>query len=367
MNRLSGRSPKTGSISAIANCLIIVQIFTGLCDLMQQVSSSASTSSGSNTFRSNKISKCCPDGYELKLGSNVTTDDLIDYSELASRYSCIMSIQPFMENETTTAPPLFGYNLRISDSEFVLEDEVNHIPKCSDVELFQFDLDGGLISSDGCIDYLDGVVQGLKCSDREQVEVHKLFKCCPAGWSYDLPERQCVENSKDLRLFGNLIGSSVALFETKTPECRKEDVFVEYFTDKQNVMLQRSGVDVVSLLTGESEFLQPESFCMEGIYNNASEVTQLIVRSCRPRSVCLRMPCVRRCCKNDQMLQKINGTSLCVTINQNIRPIFHEVSGPIEVDKTENAVDPPGKKLHISKRGTVELKRLVGKDTHPFL
>lgn len=277
----------------------------------------------------------------------MTTADLTDNLEHASRYSCFMTSRPFMENETYTAPPLFGYNLRISDSEVVLE---NNIPKCSDVELFQFNMDGGLISSDGCIDYLDGVVQGLKCSDREQVEVHKLFKCCPAGWSYDLQERQCVENANDLRLFGNLVGNDVALFETKTPECRQEDVFVEYYTDKQNVMLQRSGVDVVSLLTGESEFLLPESFCMEGVYNNVSEVTQLIVRSCRPRSVCQRMPCVRRCCKNDQMLARINGTSQCVAINQNIRPIFHEVSGPIEVGKMEIAVVPPGKKLYIGEQ-----------------
>lgn len=354
MKRISGRSLNAGNISAIANWLIIAHIFTGLYDVIQQVSVSAATSSSTNSFRANKIAKCCPEGYELKLDGNVTTDDLNDNLGLASRYSCIMTIWPFMENETSTAPSLFGYNLRISDSEVLFKNDVNNIPKCPDVELFQFDLDGGLISSDGCIDYLDGIVQGLKCSDREQVEVHKLFKCCPAGWSYDLQERQCVENVNDLKLFGNLVGSSVALFEMKTPECRPEDVFVEYFTDKQNVMLQRSGVDVVSLLTGESEFLLPESFCMEGIYNNASEVTQLIVRSCRPRSVCHRMPCVRRCCKNDQMLAKINGTSQCVAINQNIRPIFHELSGPVEIDKMELAVDPPGKNVYISMRGVSE-------------
>lgn len=341
MKRLSGRSLSTGHKSAIANWFIIAQILTGACDVMQQVS--ASISSSSNTFRSSKISKCCPDGFELNLGGNVTTDELNGNLELASRYSCFMTPEAFMENEPSTAPPLFGYNLRISDNVFALENDDNNIPKCSNVELFQFDLSGGIISSDGCIDYLDGVLQGLKCSDREQIAVHKVFKCCPPGWSYDLTERQCVENSNDLQLFANLVGSSVALFETKTPECRQEDVFVEYYTDKQNVILQRSGVDIVSLLTGESEFLLPGSFCMEGIYNIASEATQIIVRSCRPRSVCNRMPCVRRCCKNDQMLQKINGTSTCVAINQNIQPIFHEVTGPIEIDKMENTVEPPGK------------------------
>lgn len=106
-----------------------------------------------------KISKCCPLGSELK----VVTDD----SALKTEYECTETLNG-RNNQT-----FFGYNLEIADE--------SQIPTCGDVELFDFDVDGGLISNGGCIDMYKGVLHGLTCSDKYQVEVHKLFKCCDEG------------------------------------------------------------------------------------------------------------------------------------------------------------------------------------------
>lgn len=110
----------------------------------------------SNLNENVKISKCCPLGSELKVNTTVEQD------VVKTEYECTLS----EGNET-----FFGYNLHISDG---------HIPDC-DVELFNFDVDGDLISSNGCIDMYDGTLHGLTCSGNMQVEVHKLFKCCAKG------------------------------------------------------------------------------------------------------------------------------------------------------------------------------------------
>lgn len=104
-----------------------------------------------------KISKCCPQGSEL----NVITDE----NGINTGYECIVTTG---DGANIT---LFGYNLDITDE--------SQIPTCG--ELFDFDVDGGLISSNGCIDMYNGILHGLTCSDKFQVEVHKLFKCCAEG------------------------------------------------------------------------------------------------------------------------------------------------------------------------------------------
>lgn len=104
-----------------------------------------------------KIAKCCPQGTELSVFTNKTGK---------TEYDCELT-------RSETNETFFGYNLKISND--------TQLPTCGDVELFDFDIDGGLISSDGCIDMYNGVLHGLKCSDKFQVEVHKLFKCCAEG------------------------------------------------------------------------------------------------------------------------------------------------------------------------------------------
>lgn len=107
-----------------------------------------------------KISKCCPQGRELKV--------ITDESGIVTGYECDITRADVEKNQT-----FFGYNLETTDE--------SQIPDCDDVKLFDFDVDGGLISSGGCIDMYNGILHGLTCSDKFQIEVHKLLKCCAEG------------------------------------------------------------------------------------------------------------------------------------------------------------------------------------------
>lgn len=107
-----------------------------------------------------KISKCCPQGSVL----NVLTNE----NGIKNDYQCTVTREDGENNQT-----LFGYNLDIFDE--------SQIPECGDAKLFDLDVDGELISSDGCIDMYNGVLHGVTCSDKFLVQVHKLFKCCAEG------------------------------------------------------------------------------------------------------------------------------------------------------------------------------------------
>lgn len=297
-------------------------------------------------YTNTKISKCCPIGSELVMNDNLSHQEpVLRHHSEEKQFKCReTNDDDLLANLTITNSTIFGYNLHRSNS-------AEHIPSCSDVELFEFEFDGGLISSDGCVDYFNGAVHGLRCSDRSQVEVHRLLKCCPDGYSYELTERQCVENVRNMELFQNFSKNAVILFTSKTPQCREdgEEVFVEFFSNKYGVALDRGGIMVTSFTR---DFLFPGSFCVEGIVykeknendeNVLSSSGDLIVRSCQPRSICKRMPCVRRCCKNEQMLTRQNNKTVCVDYSRNIKPIFYDVSLPLEIGKEQKQVEPAGK------------------------
>lgn len=275
-----------------------------------------------------KISKCCPQNSMLVVIKN---------SQFKDKFEC----QPVSE-----PTEFIGFNLKISLNQSM-------IPECSDVEFFEFDHDGGLISSDGCVDLVGGVLYGLKCSDRLQVEVHKVHKCCSIGYSYDMTERRCVPNVNDAELIVDFFRNSVAVFQIKSPNCSDDLVFVEYRSNLHNLWLSRSGVKVAQQ-DGGLDYLRPDSFCVEGIYEeNKSGVDETslvavtrkskwLIRTCRPVNVCEQMPCVRRCCRNEQMIERQNGTSVCVQHSRNIKPVFHDVNLPLSADKSQTVVEPPG-------------------------
>lgn len=296
-------------------------------------------------YTKTKISKCCPIGSELvQNDDNLPMDvhPVLRHHSDEKRFSCREIV---VEGNSTVANlTMFGYNLHTSDTD-------EHIPSCSDVELFEFGYDSGLISSDGCLDYFNGAVYGLRCSDRSQVEVHRLLKCCPAGWSYELTERQCIENPTNIGLFQNFSRNAVILFTTKTPQCREdgEEVFVEYFSNRYGVSLDRGGIIVSS---SAHDFLYPGSFCVEGIVHREHNGTggvrgtgDLIFRTCQPRSICNRMPCVRRCCRNEQLLTRQNNKTVCVDYSRNIKPMFYDVSLPLQIGKPQKQVEPEGRIL----------------------
>lgn len=271
----------------------------------------------------NSVHKCCGTGFNLKPHTN---DNGISY------YDCIPSP---VEN-------IFGYNLKTND-------DVN-IPTCDSMEVVVYSNETGTISSNGCIDTLEDHVYGLTCPEPERtVQVHHLFKCCAQEYSYDLNERHCVANTNFLAKFEQFFGDAVVLFKQQVPRCKEDEVFVEYHSRTHSIELVRNGLNV-GINADEKSFLEQGTFCVEGAlraHSNeilpAEDGHELIIRSCRPQSICKQMPCIRRCCENDQMMERINGTAVCAPHpeNKNIQPKFHKISLPLQTE-VQHETEPPG-------------------------
>lgn len=292
------------------------------------------------------VRRCCPPGYAF-----VVLDDAVEESGhlFPHPFRC-RERSNVAEEEPDDGSRLFGYNLDVTN-------ETIGIPQCSTLVMAKLDNVSDMVSTEMCIDDLpNGQRIVLRCSgDRMTIDLHRVLKCCPERSSYDLTERSCVFNDQSLDVFNHLAGQNIVVFEVRTPECLdNEEVFIEYLSETHHLRLHQSSLDVVSVKHQLSEHLAPLSYCIEGVTKEEVSPTEadsffseppphpLIVRTCRPRSVCNRMPCVRRCCRNEQMLEEHDGESICVQHERNIRPTFYDLMYPLAADKQQTVADPPG-------------------------
>lgn len=156
-----------------------------------------------------------------------------------------------------------------------------------------------------------------------------------------------MDNIESPDFFLRLIGKSVAIFLTHVPVCKPDEIFVEYQRHIHHSQLIRSGV---KLSADESDILKPGTFCIDGIVDserNASMTKDkhgIIIRTCRPRDLCKEIPCVRRCCRNEMMMQRVDGKVKCVEYARNIKPTFYDLDSPSD-GSVENysIVEPAGK------------------------
>lgn len=177
------------------------------------------------------------------------------------------------------------------------------------------------------------IIQFVYFSQRIQCEV---AKCCPIGQSYDRVGRFCAKNadfhSHFVKLFGNIIP-----YENIIPDCSEDEVFVEYFSTVHNIQFDGRNLKV------DGKTLLPNKFCIEDLLNIKSgeannDDEYIIVRSCRPRFICEKIPCIRRCCKADQiMLPQPKGKRECQyhPNRTNLMPVFYNISLPLSSDQKE--------------------------------
>lgn len=163
-----------------------------------------------------------------------------------------------------------------------------------------------------------------------------------------------MENLEGSDDFSKLIGKSVAIFETGVPDCKSDEIFVEYQSNVKQLQLTQSGLKF--LPAAESATLKPGTFCIDRLINSERNSTmsdnkrKVIVRTCRPKDLCNKIPCVRRCCRNEMMLQRVNESVKCVKYERNIKPTFHNIGSPINgLVKDYSIVEPTGKIFILSK------------------
>lgn len=246
-----------------------------------------------------QVKKCCPIDFELDIQNELT---------------CKLSTNPYNQlkwDAYNIYPPLLPQ-------------------ECDEFRYAHVQDDANYIELNGCIDK-DSNEQyvAVSCAQDSTNGVHLVNKCCPYGKFYDHTERFCTQNSAFYSNFKHLFGNAAVVFKNKVPDCLENEVFVEYFSTIQDV--QFDGINVIV----HGNYLPSNKFCIDDLVNvNSSELTQdirLVIRSCRPRSICNEIPCYRRCCKTDQVLKKGFKAKECVPNQENKKliPVFYDVETPI--------------------------------------
>lgn len=159
-------------------------------------------------------------------------------------------------------------------------------------------------------------------------DTYFINKCCPLFHSYDHTERFCTQSLNFNSYFRQLFGNDAVVIENTVPDCAEDEVFVEYFSTIHNIHFDGMNLKV------DNYELPSNKFCIDNLVNiNPIELTEggihLVVRSCRPNSICNEIPCFRRCCKTDQILRKGRRSKECVPHQKNLVPIFYDVEPPI--------------------------------------
>lgn len=258
--------------------------------------------------------KCCPFGSQLDIQNG-------------SAPNCVRQLN---------ATGWETYNIELSQNE-------TQFPLCEYKleRLFDESLDYAEVS--GCFDIAsDNSFYAAQCSYEPMVAVHKLNKCCPAGQSYDHNERFCVPNAQSHQHFSELFGDDAVIFKSKVPNCADGEVFVEYHSTVHQIDFVDRTMKITTDNFPAGESLQTHKYCIDGLVNADDNDHQhhIIVRSCRPQKVCDKIPCIRRCCESDQMIQRNVKTRMAECVqhpnNTNFVPTFYDGVTPVDANATRD-------------------------------
>lgn len=258
-----------------------------------------------------QVTKCCPDGFAFQS---------LDYSN-STNYSCLA-----LENQTIWD----SYNLGSNPS----------VPNCDRQIQSAFENKETYINLNGCFDKdTNDQYVAVSCVQNEELTmagVHLINKCCPIGQSYDHSKRSCTPNYNSYAHFKNIFEKSVVIFENNLPKCSKDEVFVEYSSTVHSIRFSEKNVKV------NGNHLLADKFCIEDLVNvdpsdGDTNEQHIIVRSCRPHTVCNEMPCIRRCCSADQIMLNKPMAQRCQPHpnNTNLLPIFYDLTFPLSNVQTK--------------------------------
>lgn len=196
----------------------------------------------------------------------------------------------------------------------------------------------------GCIDKTSNdQYVSVSCSQDAETKtgVHLLNKCCPSANSYDHIQRTCIRDANLHSRFEQVFGESAIVFKHTVPNCSTDEVFVEYFSTVHTIQFDGTNLKVYN------DSLMPDKFCIEDLVNIDSDKfnindRHIIIRSCRPRSVCEKIPCMQRCCKADQVMEpRPEGYKICQyhPYKMNLEPTFYNISIPLDHSQKQSFVN----------------------------
>lgn len=291
------------------------------------------------------FNKCCPDGEVVQV-------ELFEDNNLAPRkhFSCVR--EPLMRasfkrkresdsyaiNNSSDKTELIAYNILI--------DANSHWPSCGDNSFLSFSMlvePMKVSQSASCVDFMSSNYFIFTCDERlkeasDFVDIYKLQKCCGNNFSYDIFGRQCVENNETtlIQEFSEFLNDKVVAFGSGMPECKPDDVLVEYHSHVHKLKIYESSLIITGTNSHGPDVLPHSSYCIESTLNSeinlpvGAEPSQFqlkasskwIAKVCRPKSICREMPCVRKCCKEGQRMVFENET-YCENHDAHLAVKFH--------------------------------------------
>lgn len=203
------------------------------------------------------------------------------------------------------------------------------------------------IELNGCLDKnSNGQYIAVSCPQHSQYSstgVYLLNRCCPIGQSYDHSQQFCIKNTSYHSRFKQIFKKAAVVFENNVPNCSADEVFVEYSSTRHSIEFDGKNLKI------NDNILMADKFCIEDLVNSDSfgmneSQSQIIIRSCRSRTICNEnFPCMRRCCKADQVMEpRPEGHKICQyhPNKMNFQPTFYNVSLPL--DSTQKQVHVKG-------------------------
>ncbi|XP_031617372.1 G-protein coupled receptor Mth2 isoform X2 [Contarinia nasturtii] len=242
------------------------------------------------------VTKCCPTNSVLKIIDKSCTENETNWDT----YNIVASQMPICDHEIVTVPKTVTF-----------------------------------IELNGCIDKNENdEFVTMSCVDNPKIGVHLMNKCCSIGYSYDHIQRSCIENLNSHAHFKNMFKSEVVVFESAIPKCLNNEVYVEYHSKVDDIQFIGDVIQV------NEKVLPLNKFCIEDLVNIGGSMAneqRVIVRSCQPASVCTDIPCMRRCCSADEIMERNPRRCVPHPDNINLKPIFYDLDLPIN-EKTQTQI-----------------------------
>lgn len=310
------------------------------------------------------IKKCCPEGEVVQV-------DSIEDNNLSPRrhFSCVEELQigtklkrkrdseKYEINNSSTVTEIIAYN--------VLIDENKHWPPCSDSSYISADMfsESKKIShSASCVDIWNKQYFIFTCEEKmltanDFVDIYRLRKCCEKEFSYDIFTRQCVNGSSFGNNFQTFLKDKTVVFESGIPQCKSDDVLVEYHSLVHKLMIHENSLVITNTNTHGPDLLVQNTYCIENTMNSAVDMpegvadehfalkseSKWIAKVCRPKDICTQIPCVRKCCKEGLRMVHDNET-FCENHESHLNVKFHS----FDIKKSPeqpNAMEPSGECL----------------------
>lgn len=273
---------------------------------------------GENKFR------CCPRNSKL----------IINHENNNVNYQCESIDQ---DEKNSTDLDVENKNSLLFQSFSFYEDEFQHFPICESHEMFIEKIEGESISvsSENCVDLIDSLYHVIYCQNSLDIKekIIQFRKCCPKYYIYDLNNRECVENIDISQNFEHLIQNELNVFSTGPPICdlSKDDVIVEYKSNVHGLSFDNMRLKI----DDGAPYGGLNSFCIERTLDDV-----FIAQVCERRSICKKIPCVRKCCNYGEKIYKqdYDVDAKCVSESKMFSPEFYNL-GQIKEGSEEFVAD----------------------------